>query len=328
MSATSTSATIHYNESNTSPTVVVVLCHGFQGSHKDFHRLVAHLVSTFSEKNQSVFILTPTSSEGWPGPFHPTRQGTLACAARAHQELVAVINTHPAATCLSSLIVVGHSFGGVYSRAMLRLLHADHTIPERLTPLGFISVASPHLGIRWRPSVWTSICQFAARTLAGVTGKELLLEDEAVVLLAISSNEYLEALQLFPALYCYGNVFYDVQVPLCTATIRSRNPYHHPSNQRTIPEACYPSIVEPGLAGQETEDEPAMMFSSNLLGDTIRLIHNNLNQLEWTRIDCICGVLHCHNQIIGNHPPFFDTGIDVVVHLSKTIQKLSVVGSN
>jgi hypothetical protein len=319
--------TVHKNAANDPPHLLVVLCHGFQGSHNDFVRLVPTLASTFS--NKSIFVITTMSNEGWPGPWHPTRQGTLPCATRAYNEILTIINGHKEATQLNSVVVLGHSFGGIYSRAMLKLMKDDNVIPARLFPLMYISMASPHLGVRWRPSLLTSVWQFGASVVAGRTGAELLLEDNDTTLLTIASGEYLNALKLFQSHVCYGNVQNDLQVPLCTASIRSRNPYRTRMTQIEVPDSNYPSIValrEEEMKGNEENEENKVTsdkemikpFSGNQCGDTIRTIHDNLNTIDWIRIDCICGI-DCHSQIIGNHPFFQSKGIDVITHLSNSI---------
>ena len=60
------------------------------------------------------------------------------------------------------------------------------------------------------------------------------------------------------------------------------------------------------------------MFCDNELGEQLRTIHDNLNSLNWTKVDCICGI-DCHNQIIGNYPLWMSKGIDVTVHISNNI---------
>ena len=313
---------------------MVCLCHGFQGSHNDFNRLTVSIVNAFTNADLSVLIISPVSNEGFP-ILHPTRQGVLPCAKRARQEILQVLNTHEDASHLDSLIVLGHSFGGVYARAVIKMLVDDDVIPTRLRPLSFISVASPHLGIRWRPSVLTSIFQYGAGVVAGITGTDLLLENNkqgVSTLVTIAEGKYLDALALFGERTCYGNIRGDTQVPLCTATLRTRNPYHGKAYAAPNP-TKYPSIVQlvdesgdergdergggRGSSSVKREEDVRIPFESNELGARIRVIHENLSSLSWTKVDCLLG-FNCHNEIIANYF-LFPTGVDVGIHIAETM---------
>ena len=304
----------------TKPTNLLILCHGLNGSHDDYNRWITTLSANISTTTnpQSFFVVVPTTNEGWP-LNHPTHQGILHSATLAYKAVQTVITEHPEATELQNIIVVGHSFGGIYSRALIKMMADDGTIP-RLRPLGYISIASPHLGVRRKPSAFTSVFQFFAPLVGGVTGTELLLEDEADVVLHISQGEYLEALKMFQSRTCYGNVYNDLQVPLCTATLRDYNPYRTGTIEIKDP-IKYPSIVSVSNEKNKSEQEDAgTLFSSNVMKEKIRTIHGNLLNLGWNRYDCLHNGIDVHNQIVGNGAAgWSNEGCDIRSHVVNII---------
>ena len=345
------------------PSTLVVCCHGLSGSHDDYNRLVITFseavagqttntntntttTTTTNNNNNTFLFVLPTTNEGWP-INHPTHQGTLPCATRAYTAVTEVLREHPDATELQNIIVVGHSFGGIYSRAMIKMFVEDGTIPDKLKPLGYLSIASPHLGIRRRPSAFTSIFQFVAPIVGGTTGTELLLDDEDDVIVNISQGKYLDALRMFRSRTCYGNVYNDLQVPLCTSTLRDRNPYRNGTIGDINP--VYPSIVtlatridqvdavdtidklspssDSTAAAAAAAAAATTSFSSNTLGEKIRLIHSNLVQLGWQRFDCLHTGIDPHNQILGNGIAGWTlSGKDIRHHIVATLLNIDRMG--
>ena len=310
----------------------------------------------------------PTCNDG-KGLWAHTAQGTVHSATRAFGAITDLLREHPDARGVHRLVLVGHSFGGVYGRMVASLLadagilvreehdesarSATEVEPEtaaetetetetetptppppilqKLTAEQFITFASPHLGIRrprngpwwyWRRG-FNNLFHLLAPVIGGFTGTELLQEDEDKILVKMSTEEkYLRALRLFKKRVCYGNVFLDMQVPLCTSTMRTRNPYRAGGFRY---DGEYPTIMElcegAGVAESEAEekDEAAAETQSTAFsgdakgGSTTRLMQLRLDALGWQRVDCYLSP-DAHNMILGNNWAF-QQGRDVLRHL-------------
>jgi len=152
-----------------SPTLMVVMLHGLHGTIKDFsNRLVPRLSKVSKE---SCMVVMPTCNQGKYIQLigSNTTNGTKDCAERAMVVLKRILKSHPRSSTLRDVIVLGHSFGGIYARYLCKLMVDENIIPKRLNPLHFISVATPHLGIRRKKSAFFSIFKAIAPVFAGTT---------------------------------------------------------------------------------------------------------------------------------------------------------------
>ncbi len=75
-----------------------------------------------------------------------TTDGIAAGGMRVADEVQSVLTLHPH---LKSLSFVALSLGGLYSRFAVKLLH-QRGVLERVSPVNFITLASPHLGVAGR----------------------------------------------------------------------------------------------------------------------------------------------------------------------------------
>jgi hypothetical protein len=173
---------------------------------------------------------------------------------------------------------IGHSLGGLMIRSCIFLLDQDG-IFNKIEPMTYISIASPHLGI-FEVVEWK---KFAARWLLRITGQELLIEDQNQQLITLSSNRYLSSLNKFKYKVAYGNILGDTSVSFRSACI---------------------SAVDFVNIKSEYEKHVLFEFKSqyhNLSEITFPLqIFENLNKINWIRkavdfSDCYI----CHNYIIG-----------------------------
>uniref|UniRef100_A0A7S3Y7Z1 DUF676 domain-containing protein n=1 Tax=Lotharella globosa TaxID=91324 RepID=A0A7S3Y7Z1_9EUKA len=102
------------------------------------------------------------------------------CGFRLFREIVALHQSHPQATKLS---IIGYSAGGLIARQAIALLDQGGYFGEgKLTPLNFVTVASPHCGIRRNPKllsgrILNQLLGPLSGFMAGDTGRELALMD-------------------------------------------------------------------------------------------------------------------------------------------------------
>jgi len=119
------------------------------------------------------------------------------------------------------LYVAGHSLGGLMLRYALGYLHSLGVM-EKVVPQTYMSICSPHLGVR-APSrvIWRSWINLAAIT--GITNQQLVYEDSVdepiLATLADREKDYFKALALFESRIAIGVADYDTLVPTPTACI-------------------------------------------------------------------------------------------------------------
>ncbi|KAF4664741.1 hypothetical protein FOL47_004976, partial [Perkinsus chesapeaki] len=125
----------------------------------------------------------------------------------------------------SYISLIGHSLGGLYCRAALRLLAAQpsrypYADPSEtigslgLVPVNYISFATPHLGLREMPAV----VQFGALVVSGKTGSDLLLRSDTLGEWLIDEDA-LRGLALCKRRIVYANVANDLMVGPWTSAI-------------------------------------------------------------------------------------------------------------
>lgn len=131
------------------------------------------------------------------------------------------------------LSLIGYSVGGNFCRCAVRHLTLDE---QRVTPLLFCTIASPHLGL----SKQTGLPQWLETTMSwgmGATGKDLNLATDAVQEMA-TSDTYLAPLSKFRTRLAVANAFNtDFAVPVSTAGFLSPNssyPHHVVTEEKTM----------------------------------------------------------------------------------------------
>ncbi|CEP00953.1 hypothetical protein PBRA_008265 [Plasmodiophora brassicae] len=109
------------------------------------------------------------------------------------------------------------------------MLADRHVIPDRVTPVAYVTFATPHLGSRqhrhllgtWAPS-------WASASLFGTTGRQLMLDDDDAgppLLVRLARPPFITGLALFQKRVAYGNVHGDGIVHYATSTVRRFNPF-------------------------------------------------------------------------------------------------------
>lgn len=103
---------------NERPEVMMLLLHGIHGTIADFKRLVPAL--SVACARTSLFILQPTCNQcdgaGIELLHSKTKDGIKKCAERVLCVVKNVLKTHPDSKYLKGIVVLGHSFGGIYAR--------------------------------------------------------------------------------------------------------------------------------------------------------------------------------------------------------------------
>ncbi len=181
-----------------------------------------------------------------------THDGIKAMATRLADEVNAYVQRNAALIRPAPLYltIVGHSLGGLIARYAVRLMldpKCDKHLGYPVVPVSYMSVATPHLGSRLSQlhNAWIGlkhVCYRAVCTaVIGKTGKELYLADTFAELnddladdtesdrcllreMARHDGPFIQTLGQFRSRIVVGHT-HDRTVPICSATVRSFNPY-------------------------------------------------------------------------------------------------------
>ena len=129
---------------------------------------------------------------------------------------------------LSQISFVGNSLGGIFNRHAIKLM-ADHDYFNQwqLSPLHFMTIATPHLGVYHHNLIEENLDIFNSHilkttvsSLFSVSGKDLFANEEGSLLFKMGTHpQWLDALRLFKNRRLYANLFRDSVVPLSTGAI-------------------------------------------------------------------------------------------------------------
>ena len=265
-------------DAGNAPLLLVLMCHGFAGHRSDWAAVLRCLRRQLALRGERAVVVRRWVS---------TCAGTEVASREAAEAAEAVLGAAPEVSAIS---IVGHSFGGVYGRRVAQLLH-DKGVLGGLRARAFVSVASPHLGVRRPPhSLFDRLYPHVARFVAGKTGAELLLEDGGGVpaLAALAAPGAIAALRQFGTLTCFGNVANDMQVPFRTSCIVAHDPFPvrwwWPTGPTLMPEAEWPHpSPRAGADGPASEDA----------------VWGPLGELPWRRVAVTLGPANAHMCILG-----------------------------
>ncbi|KAJ3277175.1 hypothetical protein HDV01_000227 [Terramyces sp. JEL0728] len=139
---------------------LVVLIHGLDGFNTDLAFIGARLKSRFL--GPLFKLLAPECNHG------RTYDGILAGATRIYQCVQEEIKQ----TNVKFISVVGHSLGGMYGRCLIGLMYQDGLIPNKIQPINYISLATPHLGSREHGKIFgENVTSAVLGTFIGNTGR-------------------------------------------------------------------------------------------------------------------------------------------------------------
>ncbi|KAF4150174.1 putative serine esterase (DUF676) [Phytophthora infestans] len=152
-------------------THLVIFQHGLLGSKHDFSRFVEIFRTQF--QNDELFL---HSGESNATSFFQTYDGVDQGAHRLADEIQQLADKMPK---LQKLSMIGHSLGGLYNRYCIGLL-LSRGFFDKVEPMNFVTLATPHLGIR-RPRRGATNVVFNALMpkIFSRTGAQLTLSDEA-----------------------------------------------------------------------------------------------------------------------------------------------------
>lgn len=208
---------------------LIVTVHGMWGVSNHMNAIVNSIREKFG---QGVVIQNSRVNT-----FFNTYHGIDQCGRRLHTEVLNCIGDYNALHApdnISSISFIGYSAGGLIARYCVGLLHAEGFF-DKVTPTHFVTIATPHMGIRWTSRrVSGRLFNFFADQIvnlyAGRTGLQLALADATescrvplLLEMMTPGSIYFEAWKLFHFRYVYSNASNDNIVPYCTSSLSTHN---------------------------------------------------------------------------------------------------------
>jgi len=243
---------------------VVILQHGIIGRPKDLKRVRETLLAQLGPKTSSPSQMHVINSNVNTGR-------TLDGVARGGRRLAKLIKD--SVPTMGRLSLVCHSLGGLYARYAVRLLEEEGWFgANRVQPMNFVTLATPHLGIMEIMTLLQYLISLG-RCVVGQTLKDLSLRSR-VLSEELVDDIALRGLSRFHYLAAYGNVCDDHMVGTGTSLIMANVPSHkdHPTE---IPQGCL--RCEPSL------DHEALPKLFKAKRKEVHYMLRRLSTLNWAR---------------------------------------------
>ncbi|KAL1734004.1 putative serine esterase-domain-containing protein [Schizophyllum commune] len=211
-------------------THLLVLVHGMWGNPihlSELHRIIQEVKSEPSEDGTRLeVLLANTNSE------EHTYDGIDWGGERVAQEIAKRIEDLEAkGDHVTKFSITGYSLGGLISRYVIGILHQQGFF-EKITPVNFNTVATPHLGLLRYDSFWSSLSHSLGPRLLSRTGEQFYFVDKwsakgrpLLEVMADPERVFYQALQTFKHIRIYGNAINDLTVPYLTACIELEDPF-------------------------------------------------------------------------------------------------------
>ncbi|KAI5895329.1 DUF676-domain-containing protein [Schizophyllum commune H4-8] len=211
-------------------THLLVLVHGMWGNPihlSELHRIIQEVKSEPSEDGTRLeVLLANTNSE------EHTYDGIDWGGERVAQEIAKRVEDLEAkGDHVTKFSITGYSLGGLISRYVIGILHQQGFF-EKITPVNFNTVATPHLGLLRYDSFWSSLSHSLGPRLLSRTGEQFYFVDKwsakgrpLLEVMADPERVFYQALQTFKHIRIYGNAINDLTVPYLTACIELEDPF-------------------------------------------------------------------------------------------------------
>ncbi|KAJ8761105.1 hypothetical protein K2173_000784 [Erythroxylum novogranatense] len=355
--------------SGNEPDHLLVLVHGILASPSDWTYVQAELKRRLGRN----FLIYASSSNSYTKTF----SGIDGAGKRLAEEVMQVVRKTKS---LKKISFLAHSLGGLFARYAIAVLYKQHAPSSSkhddynnlkrqglqdasftqgtivgLEPINFITLATPHLGVRGRKQLpfllGISFLEKLAPPLApffvGQTGSQLFLTDgqpnKPPLLLRMTSDcedgQFMSALGAFRCRIVYANVSYDHMVGWRTSSIRrekelvktpqrSLNGYQHVVDVEYCPPVSTEGPKFPPKAAKakesaqnETDAQNTVQYHEIMEEEMIQ----GLQQLGWKKVDVsfhsAFWPFFAHNNIHVKNERFYNAGAGVIAHVADGLKQ-------
>ncbi|KAG2241972.1 hypothetical protein Bca4012_054846 [Brassica carinata] len=345
------------------PDHLIVLVHGILASPSDWLYVEAEMKRRLGRR----FLIYASSSN----TFTKTFGGIDGAGKRLAEEVRQVVQKSKS---LKKISFLAHSLGGLFARHAVAVLYSaavsqasdgavsnsgnSHLLRGRiagLEPINFITLATPHLGVRGRKQLpfllGVPILEKLAAPLApfvvGRTGSQLFLTDNKAdkppLLLRMASDcedlKFLSSLGAFRSRIVYANVSYDHMVGWRTSSIRretelfkpprrSLDGYKHVVDVEYCPPVSSDGAHFPPEAAKAKEAAQSSPSPQNTL-EYHEIVEDEmirgLQTLGWKKVDVSFHSTFwpylAHNNIHVKSERLYKAGAGVVAHVADSIKQ-------
>nr|VDC97976.1 unnamed protein product [Brassica oleracea] len=343
------------------PDHLLVLVHGILASPSDWLYVEAEMKRRLGRR----FLIYASSSN----TFTKTFGGIDGAGKRLAEEVRQVIQKSKS---LKKISFLAHSLGGLFARHAVAVLysaaasdgaavsnsgnsHLPRVLLAGLEPINFITLATPHLGVRGRKQLpfllGVPILERLAAPLApfvvGRTGSQLFLTDgkadKPPLLLRMASDcedlKFLSSLGSFRSRIVYANVSYDHMVGWRTSSIRretelfkpprrSLDGYKHVVDVEYCPPVSSDGAHFPPEAAKAKEAAQSSPSPQNTL-EYHEIVEDEmirgLQTLGWKKVDVSFHSTFwpylAHNNIHVKSERLYKAGAGVVAHVADSIKQ-------
>ncbi|XVF27502.1 hypothetical protein REPUB_Repub14bG0112900 [Reevesia pubescens] len=352
------------------PDHLLVLVHGILASPSDWTYVEAELKRRLGRN----FLIYASSCNTYTKTF----TGVDGAGKRLADEVLQVVNKTES---LKRISFLAHSLGGLFARYAVAVLYSENdssgtqsnnvtdssdgnlqtSSPSRrgmiagLEPVSFITLATPHLGVRGRKQLpflfgvpfLEKLAPPVAPFLVGRTGKQLFLTDgkpsRPPLLLRMASDcedgNFLSALGAFRGRIAYANVSYDHMVGWRTSSIRrekelvkpplrSLDGYKHVVDVEYCPPVSSdgpnfpPEAVKAKEAAQNAPSIQNTVEYHELMEEEMI---QGLQKLGWKKVDVsfhsALWPFFAHNNIHVKNEWLHNAGAGVVAHVADSLKQ-------
>ncbi|CAN1355781.1 Lipid droplet phospholipase 1, partial [Linum perenne] len=275
---------------------------------------------------------------------------------------------------LKRISFLAHSLGGLFARYTIAVLYSENDKGTSklnddtetgssksggriagLEPVNFVTLATPHLGVRGRNQLplllgipfLEKLVPPIAHIFVGYTGKQLFLTDgqpnKPPLLLRMTSDceegKFISALGAFRCRTVYANVSYDHMVGWRTSSIRRETELVNPP-RRSLDgykhvvdvEYCPPVstdgphfLPEAAKAKAKAQNEPSTKNTLEYHDIMEEEMIHGLQRLGWKKIDVsfhsAFWPFFAHNNIHVKNEWFHNAGAGVIAHVADTLKQ-------
>ncbi|KAB1202501.1 hypothetical protein CJ030_MR8G018306 [Morella rubra] len=359
------------------PDHLLVLVHGYLASASDWIYVEAELKKRLGKK----FLIYASSSNAYTKTF----AGIDGAGKRLADEVMQVVRKNDS---LKKISFLAHSLGGLFARYAVSVLYTPHCISNGksddptssvvansqttyssrrgmiagLEPVNFITLASPHLGVRGKKqlpllfgiSILEKLILPLAPIISGRSGIQMFLNDgkpnKPPLLLRMASDcedgKFISSLGAFEHRIVYANVSYDQLVGWRTSSIRRESELSNPPRQSldgykhvVSVEYCPPVASdgphfppEAAKAKKAAQNAPSAQNTLEYHEIMEEEMIRGLQQLGWKKVDVSFHSLFwpffAHNNIHVKIEWLHNAGAGVVAHVADSLKQESSSSSS
>uniref|UniRef100_A0A1D1Y846 Putative lipase YOR059C n=1 Tax=Anthurium amnicola TaxID=1678845 RepID=A0A1D1Y846_9ARAE len=347
------------------PDHLLVLVHGILASPSDW----SYAQSELKRQLGSNFLIYASSSNTYTKTF----TGIDGAGRRLADEVTQVAQRTQS---LKRISFLAHSLGGLFARYAVALLYSSNDQDDDcantrdktqsnscsklgtiagLEPINFITLATPHLGVRGRKQlpfllgvpILEKLAPPIAPLIIGRTGRQLFLTDDKPskppILLRMASDcekmKFISSLGAFRSRVLYANVAYDHMVGWRTSSVR-RETELIPTPRQSLEgykhvvdvEYCPPvSFENPHFTVEAVKAKVAAQVAPNSesTNDYYHIIEeemiHGLQRLGWTKVDVsfhsAFWPFFAHNNIHVKNEWLHNAGAGVIAHVADNLRQ-------